>query len=167
MRAKRAGRSATGEKDSTAGAHASAAAQTAEDARTRKPFKKVRYQMPGVENRKHSRIPVSVPVYYTSFDDQGTILNFNMGVVRDISQSGVALEAYSEPDSESISLSFVDVSGTTLEIRGKSIYSKKAESGVIKIGVMLLGDASTKIAFVRELVRFHHYTKKSIANSPP
>lgn len=120
--------------------------------------------MPGVENRKHARIPVSVPVYYTSFDDQGTILNFNMGVVRDVSQSGVALEAYSEPDSEWITLSFVDVSGSTLEIRGKSVYSRETEPGKFMTGVMLLGSPAENIGFVKELVRFHHYTKKSISN---
>ncbi|MBP1742433.1 MAG: hypothetical protein H6Q48_4726 [Deltaproteobacteria bacterium] len=118
--------------------------------------------MPGVENRKHIRIGVSVPVYYTALDDQGTTLSFSMGVVRDISQGGVALEAYSEPDSEWISLSFVDVSGNTLEIRGKSVYSRETEPGNFMTGVMLLGSPAEKIEFVKELVRFHHYTKRSI-----
>ena len=118
--------------------------------------------MPGVENRKQSRIQVAVAVYYTSVDDQGTTLNFNMGVVRDVSQSGVALEAYSEPDSAWISLSFVDVSGNTLELRGKSVYSKEIEAGKYKVGVILLGSPAENISFVKELVRVHHYTKQSI-----
>jgi hypothetical protein len=120
--------------------------------------------MPGVENRKHARVQVAVPVYYTSIDDQGTTLNFNMGVVRDISQSGVALEIHSEPVPEWISLSFVDVSGNTLELRGKPVYSTEIESGKYKIGVMLFGSPAENISFVKELVRFHHYTKKSISN---
>jgi hypothetical protein len=118
--------------------------------------------MPGVENRKHARIQVSVPVYYTSLDDQGTTLNFNMGVVRDVSQSGVALEIYSEPDSEWLSLSFVDVSGNTLELRGRSVYSKEIESGKYNIGVKLLGGPADNIDFVKELVRVHYYIKRSV-----
>ena len=120
--------------------------------------------MAAVENRKHTRIQLAVPVYYTSLDDQGTTLNFNLGVVRDISQSGVALEINSEPDPEWISLSFVDVSGNTLELRGKSVHSTEIESGKYKIGVMLLGSSAENISFVKELVRFHHYTKRSISN---
>ena len=118
--------------------------------------------MPGVENRKHTRIQVAVPVYYTSLDDQGTTLNFNMGVVRDVSQSGVALETYSELDSKWVSLSFVDVSDNTMELRGKLVYSKEIESGKHKMGVMLLGSTAENIFFVKELVRVHHYTKRSI-----
>jgi hypothetical protein len=118
--------------------------------------------MPIVESRKHTRIQVAVPVYYTSLDDQGTTLNFNMGMVRDVSQSGVALEVYSAPDSEWISLSFVDVSGNTWELRGKSVYSIEFEPGKFKIGVMLLGSPAENISFVKEIVRVHHYTKRSI-----
>lgn len=118
--------------------------------------------MPGVENRKHARIQVAVPVYYTALDDQGTTLSFSMGVVRDVSQDGVALEAYSEPDSEWVSLSFVDVSGNTLEIRGQSAYSRETEPGKFMTGVRLLGSPAEKLEFVKELVRFHHYTKRSI-----
>jgi hypothetical protein len=118
--------------------------------------------MPGVENRKHARIAVSVPVYFSSLDGQGTTLSFSMGVIRDVSQSGVALEVYSAPESELVLLSFIDVSGTTQEMRGKTVYSKNFESGLVKMGVMLLGSSAEKISFVKELVRFHHYTKRSI-----
>jgi hypothetical protein len=116
--------------------------------------------MPGVKNWTHTRIQVAVPVYYTSLDDQGTTLNFNMGVVRDVSQSGVEIEIDCEPDSEWISLSFVDVSDNTLELKGKLVYSKEIESGKYKVGVMLVGGRAENIAFVKELVRVHHYTKR-------
>jgi hypothetical protein len=107
--------------------------------------------MPGVESRKHARIQVSVPVYYTSLDDQGTTLNFNMGVVRAVNQSGVALEVYNEPESEWVSLSFVDVSGNTLKLRGKSVYSKETELGKYKMGVILLGSSAEKIDAARRV----------------
>lgn len=117
--------------------------------------------MSGIEKRKYPRIPVSVPVSCVSIDQEGSPLNFNMGVVKDVSQSGLALEVYCELVSDLVLLSFVNVAGTTLELRGNAVYSKKSDSGTIKLGVLLLGNPQENIYFVRALVRFHHYTKKS------
>ena len=105
-------------------------------------------------------------MYFSSLDGQGTTLSFSMGVIRDVSQSGVALEVYSAPESELVLLSFIDVSGNTREMRGKTVYSKNFESGLVKMGVMLLGSSAEIISFVKELVRFHHYTKKSVSDNP-
>jgi len=117
--------------------------------------------MSGIEKRKHSRISISVPVSCVSIDQEGSPLNFNMGVVKDISQGGLALEVFREMESDLVLLSFVDVAGKTIELRGKSVYSKRNNSGTIKLGVLLLGKPSENIDFVKALVRFHHYTKKS------
>jgi hypothetical protein len=117
--------------------------------------------MSGIEKRKHDRISISVPVSCVSIDQEGSPLNFNMGVVKDVSQSGLALEVYCELVSDLVLLSFVDVGGKTLELRGKAVYSKKTESGTIKVGVLLLGKPPENIDFVRGLVKFYHYTKKS------
>lgn len=121
--------------------------------------------MPGIEKRKHTRIPISVPVSCVSIDQEGSPLNFNMGVVKDVSQGGLALDVYCELESDLVLLSFVDVSGKTLELRAKSVYSKKNDSGTIKVGVLLLGKPNENIDFVKALVRFHHYTKKSTLTS--
>jgi hypothetical protein len=117
--------------------------------------------MSGIEKRKFPRIPVSVPVSCVSIDQERTPLNFNMGVVKDVSQSGLALEVYCELESDLVLLSFVDVGGKTLELRGKPVYSKRSDSGTIKLGVLLLGKPQENINFVKALVRFHHYNKKS------
>jgi len=119
--------------------------------------------MSGIEKRKHPRISLSVPVSCVSITENGSSLNFNMGVVKDVSQSGVALEVYCElaSDSDLVLLSYVDAAGKTIELRGKAVYSQKNDSGTIKLGVSLLGEPPENIDFVRGLVRFHHYTKKS------
>ena len=88
-------------------------------------------------------------------------MNFSMGVVKDVSQRGVALEVYCGMESDLVLLSFVDVAGKTLELRGKAVYSKKMDWGTIKLGVLLMGKPSENIDFVKGLVKFHHYTKKS------
>jgi hypothetical protein len=118
--------------------------------------------MQGSERRKHPRIPISVPVCCISIDDEGRPLNFSMGVVKDVSQNGVALEVYCRIESDLVLLSFVDVAGKTIELRGKAVYSRKMESGtIIKLGVLLIGTPLENIDFIKGLVRFHHYTKKT------
>jgi hypothetical protein len=73
--------------------------------------------MSGIE-QKYPRIPVSVLVSCISIDQEVSPLNFNMGVVKDACQSGLVLEVYCELVSDLVLLSFVNVSGTTLELRG-------------------------------------------------
>jgi hypothetical protein len=82
--------------------------------------------MSGVEKRKNPRIPVSVPVSCVSIDQEGSPLNYNMGVVKDVSQSGLALEVYCELVSDLVLLSFVDIAGTTLELRGMLFIQRRA-----------------------------------------
>jgi len=91
-------------------------------------------------------------------------LNFNMGMVKDVSQGGMALEVVGEVRSDRMLLTFVDMDRNTQEISGKVVHSHKTTSGAIRVGVALLGTASENIAFVKHLVRFHHYTKKLSAS---
>lgn len=116
--------------------------------------------MAGAEKRKHARIPVSVPVSCASTDRDGAQLNFNMGIVKDVSQSGMALEVIGEVRSDRMLLAFVDVDNNTMEIKGRVMHSRATASGAIRVGVVLLGTPAENIDFVKHLVRLHHYTKR-------
>lgn len=116
--------------------------------------------MNGIEKRRHSRIPVSVPISCISIDADGTHLNFNMGVVKDVSQSGMALEVLSEVTSDHMVLTFIAMDNQTLEINGKVMHSRKTPTGAVMVGVSLLGTPAENLEFVKHLVRFHHYTKR-------
>jgi hypothetical protein len=116
--------------------------------------------MTGIEKRKHVRIPVSVAVSCISTDADGAQLNFNMGMVKDVSQGGMALEVIGEVRSDRMLLAFVDMHNNTQEINGKVVHFRKTTSGALRVGVTLLGTAAENIEFVKHLVRFHHYTKK-------
>ncbi len=112
------------------------------------------------EKRKYSRIPVSVPISCVSIDSEGAALNFNMGVVKNVSQNGIALETLCQVNSERLLLSFVDTDHKTLEIQGEVMHISKMGADRCKVGVLLSGTPQEKINFVKHLVRFYHYTKK-------
>ena len=120
-------------------------------------------QNPGMnptEKRKYARIPVSVPISCVSIDSEGAALDFNMGVVKDVSQSGLALETLCSVKSERLLLSFIDTSHKTHEIQGKVMHSCPLRSGQCKVGVMLLGTHEKNMDFIKHLVRYYHYNKK-------
>lgn len=121
--------------------------------------------MTGVEKRRHARIPVSVPVSCVSIDGDGAQLNFNMGIVKDVSQSGMSLEVIGEVRSDRMLLAFVDVDNHTMEINGRVVHSRATASGATCVGVALLGTPAENIDFVKHLVRLHHYTKKLSATT--
>jgi hypothetical protein len=112
------------------------------------------------EKRKYARIMVSVPVSCVSVDCDGAALDFNMGLVKDISQGGLALETLCSVKSERLLLSFVDTYNKTYEILGKVMHSCPLRSGQCKVGVMLMGTHEKNMDFVKHLVRFYYYNKK-------
>jgi hypothetical protein len=50
-------------------------------------------------------------------------------------------------------------------VEGKVVFSRRAASNMYKIGLLLHGDQSEILGFVKKLIRFHHYTKKQNAST--
>jgi hypothetical protein len=84
------------------------------------------------------------------------------GIVRNVSQTGLKIEAENDVSSDRLKLRFVDFNKSTAEITGKVAFSQRTPSGTYKIGVQLQGNRLDIIQFVSRLVRFHHYTKKCV-----
>lgn len=117
-----------------------------------------------IEKRRHSRIKLPVPVSCVSIDSRGTPLNYNMGVIRNLSQSGAAIEVVTDVASDYLLLSFVDTDQKTIEIKAKVMHSSKTDSGKILIGIMFLGFSQNNLQFITKLVRFYNITKKREAS---
>jgi hypothetical protein len=114
-----------------------------------------------IEKRKNVRIPIGVPISCVSVDSESMPLDHNMGIVKDVSQAGLGIEAATDVNSNRLILAFVDLNDKIAEIVGKVMFSQKTSAGTFKIGVLLQGKDSDIIEFVKKLVRFHHYTKKT------
>ena len=82
-----------------------------------------------------------------------------MGVVLDVSQSGLLMESIQEVKSTNLSLMASTQKKSLVEIEGKVAHCRKAESGKFKTGIMLQGTQEENIRFVKELIRAYHYQK--------
>ena len=114
-----------------------------------------------IEKRKHARIPICVPISCVSIDSESMPLDQNMGIIKDVSQTGVRIEANNDVCSDRLILTFVDLDKNIAEVIGKVVFSTKTISGTYIIGVLLQEKNLEIIEFVKKLVLFHHYTKKT------
>ena len=108
--------------------------------------------MTELKNKEHVTVPISVPIFCTAVDAEGTHLNARMNVVKSVSQSAITLEAYREIDSDIVLLSFVDVIERPLEIKGKVVSCTKIESGAFKTEISFQGSRLENIEFAKHLV---------------
>lgn len=119
-----------------------------------------------IEKRKGARMPICVPISCVSVAPDGKPLDHNMGIIKDVSRTGIGIEANMDVSSDRLLLTFVDLNNNITEIEGKVVFSKQNPWGTFKIGVLLHGSQSDIIEYVKKLVRFHHYTKKNASNKP-
>ena len=123
--------------------------------------------MENEERRKHPRVQIFDPISYLSLDSGSDKLQ-NVAVVRDVSQTGIQIEAFVEIKSKKLSLMFFDMNRNQIEVKGKVVYCRKNESGQFSVGINLIGNEAENIRFVKALVRSYHYQKEKshLAISP-
>jgi hypothetical protein len=118
------------------------------------------------ERRKHPRVKIYYPISYVFTDEKGCIVQQNMGVVLNISQSGILIETADSIFSKYISLTSVDLNGNVIEIKGKIAYCKKNGSTKYRVGISFEGTHAQNIRFVKGLIRSYYYNKDEYRNSP-
>jgi len=120
------------------------------------------------ERRKYPRIQIFDPISYLSLDSDGKTVLQNVAVVRDVSQTGIQMEAFVEVKSKKLSLMFFDMNKNQIEVKGKVVYCRKNDSGQFSIGINLIGNEAENLRFVKALVKSYHYQKEKscLAISP-
>ena len=118
------------------------------------------------EKRKHPRVKVYYPISYVCTDEKGSIVQQNMGVALDISQSGILIETADSIFCKYISLTSVDLNGNVIEVKGKIAYCKKNKSTKYRVGISFEGTHVQNIRFVKALIRSYYYNKDEYRNSP-
>ena len=98
-------------------------------------------------------------ISYVCIDIDGKLIDQNMGVALNLSQSGILLETGRPIESDTVSLMFVDLEENLAEIRGEVAYSKQKESGMYFNGIQFKGNHEENIIFAEKLVRAYHYRK--------
>ena len=111
------------------------------------------------DRRKYPRVQIFDPISYLTLDSDGKTVHQNVAVVRNVSQTGIQIEAFLEVKSEKLSLMFFDMHKNQIEVKGKVIYCSKNESGQFSIGIHLVGNEAENLRFVKALVKSYHYQK--------
>ena len=94
--------------------------------------------MENEERRKYPRVQIFDPISYLSLDSDSEIIHQNVAVVRDVSQTGIKIQAFLEIKAKTISLMFFDMHKNQIEVKGKVVYCKKNESGQFSIGIQFI-----------------------------
>ena len=85
-----------------------------------------------------------------------------MGVVLNVSQNGVLLEASDPVESEYVMLMATDFNNKLIEIKGKIEYCRKNKSDKFKAGISLQGTHEENVRFVKKLLKAHRYRKHNL-----
>ena len=117
------------------------------------------------ERRKYPRVKIYYPILYVFTNEKGSIVQQNMGVVLNISQSGILIETADSVFSKYISLISVDLKENIIEIKGKVAYCKKNKTKKYRVGISFEGTHAQNIRFVKALTRSYYYNKDEYRNS--
>lgn len=112
------------------------------------------------ERRRHPRVAIDDPISYLCVDSDGQQFAQNMGIARDVSQSGIYIETFSVVETEYIVLAFADLENNITEIKGKVVYSQENGSGTYKTGISFKGEHLENIKFIEKLIKYYHYKKE-------
>jgi len=112
------------------------------------------------ENRKHPRVPVSIHVLCDALDREGNPHDIHIGVIKDVSQTGLTIELFRSPVSEQVSLSFMNVENRDVQIKAKMVYSK-IKSFKTRVGLSLVGSAVEIDHFVTHVIKTHQISSSS------
>ena len=115
--------------------------------------------MSAPEKRKHPRVNIHYPISYVCTDGNGCIVQQNMGVALNISQSGILIETAESVFYKHITLISIDFSKHIIEIKGRVAYCKKNGSEKYRIGIRFEATYAQRMDFVKRLTRAYYYDK--------
>ena len=109
---------------------------------------------PFFEKRTHPRVPVSIPVLCDALDLEGKPSDIHLGAIKEVSQAGLAIELFTSPISEQVSLSFIDVENSEVQIEARVVHSR-IKSFMTWIGLSLVGPPMQIEHFVAQAMKTH------------
>ena len=114
------------------------------------------------DRRKYPRVDVFSLVSCVCIGENGNILGQNMGVVLNVSQSGILLKTSCLVESEYVMLTAADFNNKLIEIKGKVEYCRKDKSDKFKAGISLQGTHEENVEFVKKILKAHRYRRHNL-----
>ncbi|UCF90688.1 MAG: PilZ domain-containing protein [Desulfobacterales bacterium] len=111
------------------------------------------------ENRRYPRINVKFPIFYDCYDEDGQIVEQNIGLALDVSLGGILIETNRIMDANYIRVGFVNYQNKIVETVGSIAHSRKCANGKVKTGICFHGRDSESRKFATDLIRTYNYGK--------
>jgi hypothetical protein len=112
-----------------------------------------------MNQRKYPRVATCNLISYLSIMEDGKITGQSMGRALNISQGGIYFETPRSILTEQVSLMSVDLDNNLIEIKGRIVYSKQNDSGMIGYGIRFEGTHGESVQFAIKLIKAFHYRK--------
>lgn len=116
------------------------------------------------DRRRHPRIRICHPINYFGMDEDGCKIEQNIGLILDVSQSGILFESIQKVESTILDMMIVDIKNKIVQISGKVAYCRITDGGKFKVGVGFEATYHQKIQFVKKLILAYHHQKKYYNN---
>jgi hypothetical protein len=117
------------------------------------------------EKRMYPRVGTVNLISYISVDKDGNKQSQGMGTAQNISQHGLRIETNRMIESEYISLLSNDREDNLVEIKGKVVFCRQAQTRKFETGICFQGTKEEKIQFVKNLVRAFNTRKNNVHSS--
>jgi c-di-GMP-binding flagellar brake protein YcgR len=117
------------------------------------------FGMSTTDRRRYKRVKISNPISYVFLDKEGNEIEEGIGTVLNISQRGILLETYLPVKSSFILITYIDLEGQLLNIKGKVIYSMPGESGNFFVGVRFVDTHENHRKMTVSFIKAYHSVK--------
>jgi c-di-GMP-binding flagellar brake protein YcgR len=104
------------------------------------------------ERRKHPRVDINNLIYYRCMDDNGNLKKEGRGKSVNISQGGILIETQSPLEWQDVLRLSIDIEDELVSIKGKVVYSNKANFGRFRTGIQFIETNEKIISFVEGLL---------------
>ena len=118
------------------------------------------------DKRKNPRINIQVLASLDCYDEDGELFDQKLGVILDVSLSGMLIETDDILKANYVEIVFVNHKNKLMSIVGSIVYSRKSENGKAKTGFCFHGTDSENIKIATNLIRTHNYCKKNFPSQP-
>jgi hypothetical protein len=76
------------------------------------------------EKWNHPRVPISIPVLRDALASGGNPSDVHIGVIKEVNQAGLVIELFTDLISGRLSLSFIDVEVSKVQIENRVVHSR-------------------------------------------
>jgi hypothetical protein len=88
-------------------------------------------------------------------DLDGNPHDLHIGVIKEVSHGGLAIELFSSPIREQVALSFIDLENRDVQIKAKVVHSRIEDSFKTRVGLSLKGLPMEIEHFVDQVMKTH------------